>query len=504
MALLTGGTLGGLFKNNVTPIGTEPLPAATNVTSAVSTPPPTQPLAQQSNQPNYDWQFGADPMTYLPAVMSNGNNMQGWFQNQGYSGPFTQENEYYDMARDSQAWNTGVSDQLSQWMKDKGYQFGYSTQYGGGSGGDNIYGIFDQNKNLLNSSSEGFSNSGGWIEPVVMAFLTSVAGGAAGQALGGAGSTAGSANGSWDVSGVDGAMSNGSWDVAGQVGGGIGQGGGGAEGLEGLLTGGEAGPYGAGLEGSPSFMGPPDTLSPLGSPGSNLMGPPVELAGAGTPGSSLFTGPPTLGQAGSAASIAGAAGNAGAESDPSFMGPPASQAPLGSPGSDLQGPPAPTSNMPSWFSQLPQGLQQGLSGLFNNLTSPQGLAGLAGVYNANAQNDRLKNRLEEMDRMFATDSPYAKNMQETLARKDAAAGRNSQYGPRAEKLAADLTTRKADMYKDIMALEDRMSVNYDSRMKDLAGIFGSGNSGQSVFGNLGNVLGGLNSGWQSLLDLLGD
>lgn len=53
------------------------------------------------------------------------------------------------------------------------------------------------------------------------------------------------------------------------------------------------------------------------------------------------------------------------------------------------------------------------------------------------------NYKNSIDQMFSPSSPYAQQMQTTLAAKDAAAGRNSQYGTRATQLAAALTQAQA-------------------------------------------------------------
>jgi hypothetical protein len=50
----------------------------------------------------------------------------------------------------------------------------------------------------------------------------------------------------------------------------------------------------------------------------------------------------------------------------------------------------------------------------------------------------------QIQNLFSPTSPYAQQMQQTLARQDAAAGRNSQYGTRATQLAAALTQAQAN------------------------------------------------------------
>jgi hypothetical protein len=491
MALLSGG-LEGIFGG----MNTQPITQPTTTTTT-STPPPSTTLETTSTTTNpmqsWNWNYGGEQI--LPGLMSDGNTLESALRSAGYTGGLTQENQYGwedpVSGQTQQRWNTGISDDLTKWLNDQQYQLGWS--YGDNpnpsAGGELYYGLFDQNKNLMGTSSEGYSNSGTWIEPLVIATLGAIAGGAGGL-WGDPGSMGGATGG---ISGTEAAASNGLWDVAGGS----------------ALEGGAAGVGGA-AAGSPLAAGTANAVT--GSVATSA--PAIEAAAAANAGlpagaaaGAVGTGSGglTLGGAGAAASGAGSIFNAAKDSQaaneqlglPANTGGVPSSVDLGSLGGSMS---TGAGGLGGLLSSLPKGMQDGLSSLFNNLTSPQGLSGLLGMYNANQQNNMLKDRLGEMDRMFSTDSPYAKQMQETLARKDAAAGRNSQYGPRAEKLAADLTTRKADMYKDIMALHDRMSVNMDSRIKDLAGIFGSGNSGQSIFGGLS----GLSSGFQELMKLFGD
>lgn len=68
----------------------------------------------------------------------------------------------------------------------------------------------------------------------------------------------------------------------------------------------------------------------------------------------------------------------------------------------------------------------------------------ASAADAASQADTLRTQMEQMPTlaaMYGADSPYAKQMEQTLARKDAAAGRNSQYGPRAAQLQATLADK---------------------------------------------------------------
>jgi hypothetical protein len=66
----------------------------------------------------------------------------------------------------------------------------------------------------------------------------------------------------------------------------------------------------------------------------------------------------------------------------------------------------------------------------------------AGNTNANNQN-AITNQMNTLSSMYSQDSPYAKMLKQQLERKDAAAGRNSQYGNRLTQLQAMLADKAA-------------------------------------------------------------
>lgn len=66
-----------------------------------------------------------------------------------------------------------------------------------------------------------------------------------------------------------------------------------------------------------------------------------------------------------------------------------------------------------------------------------------GMYQQYAQQQAQNNYANSIQQMFSPNSAYAQQMQQTLARQDAAAGRNSQGGTRAVQLAAALTQAQA-------------------------------------------------------------
>jgi len=85
-----------------------------------------------------------------------------------------------------------------------------------------------------------------------------------------------------------------------------------------------------------------------------------------------------------------------------------------------------------------------LTGMFNNAAPWMRLANAGyGAYQNYQQQQAQKAYMDQINSQFAPNSPYAQQMQETLARQDAAQGRNSQYGTRAVQLAAALTQARA-------------------------------------------------------------
>jgi len=78
-------------------------------------------------------------------------------------------------------------------------------------------------------------------------------------------------------------------------------------------------------------------------------------------------------------------------------------------------------------STIPQSLIDILKGVGQGITSPESLAALFGIGNANKQEDMWAKQFSDLEKMYSPDSDYAKQMESNLARKDAAAGRNSQY-----------------------------------------------------------------------------
>ena len=79
------------------------------------------------------------------------------------------------------------------------------------------------------------------------------------------------------------------------------------------------------------------------------------------------------------------------------------------------------------------------------------------------------------DALYGLNSPYAQQMAQTLARKDAAAGRNSQYGPRAAQYAAAM----ADKYGAASRDQATLMASYNKQLSDLANLKAQQSAGQS-------------------------
>jgi hypothetical protein len=133
-------------------------------------------------------------------------------------------------------------------------------------------------------------------------------------------------------------------------------------------------------------------------------------------------------------------------------------------------------------------------------TNLNGLAGLlTGLYGMNQQqgasNDMLnylKQRQQMNDNMYADGSPEKNALQQEMERKDAAAGRNSQYGPRSVDLAARIAQLKMDANTKLTTgIGKYMADSYNQRAL----------AGSNVTNSLPALLNGSGLGGMSLTDL---
>jgi len=109
-----------------------------------------------------------------------------------------------------------------------------------------------------------------------------------------------------------------------------------------------------------------------------------------------------------------------------------------------------------------KGLGPGESGFGNSTTGQTGTGGnmfdqamglaggLGGLYSMYSQNQGANKYVNSLQSMYGQQSPYAQQLRQQLARKDAAAGRRSQYGPREVELQARLAQLQSQLAPSIM------------------------------------------------------
>jgi len=169
-----------------------------------------------------------------------------------------------------------------------------------------------------------------------------------------------------------------------------------------------------------------------------------------------------------------------------------------------------TSGGSAW-DQFLQGLSGGSGGSTNWGDILNTLGTGYAAYNAgNKANDLYTNQIKDINGLYAPDSAYAKQMEQTLARKDAAAGRNSQYGTRAVELAANLTKSKSDAINSAnMTNLLGQKVNAQNQFPASLVALMQGKGGQQVVNGLGGLVGqgvgaigsGISSGYDWLANL---
>lgn len=139
---------------------------------------------------------------------------------------------------------------------------------------------------------------------------------------------------------------------------------------------------------------------------------------------------------------------------------------------------------------LPDFLGGGSLGLGGKLTLGQGLSSLYDMWSkkktAGAQQDAYNKLQGQVENMYAPGSPEAKLMEQEMARKDAAAGRNSQYGVRATDLAGKIAESKLRALTSIAtpqnALLNQSLSNQYGGLNSLFGYLGKNNALASLPG----------------------
>ncbi len=133
---------------------------------------------------------------------------------------------------------------------------------------------------------------------------------------------------------------------------------------------------------------------------------------------------------------------------------------------------------------LISGLMKSL-GIGGGSSSPKfgDMAGsLMGIYSAYQNKKKLGGLADNLSSMFGPNSPYAQQLGTQLARRDAAAGRRSQYGPREVELQARLAEMNSRNAPTLQALYGAETQNRDRMLG--AGLRFGQQSG--AFGALGN------------------
>lgn len=80
------------------------------------------------------------------------------------------------------------------------------------------------------------------------------------------------------------------------------------------------------------------------------------------------------------------------------------------------------------------------------------LGAAAGLYNYGARNSEVNKQIGGLEALYSANSPYAQQMRQAMERKDAAAGRRSQYGTREVELQAALATQASRMAPTLQQL----------------------------------------------------
>jgi hypothetical protein len=94
--------------------------------------------------------------------------------------------------------------------------------------------------------------------------------------------------------------------------------------------------------------------------------------------------------------------------------------------------------------------------------------------------------VNQINQLYSPNSPYAQQMMQTLARQDAAAGRNSQYGTRAAQLAANLTQDRARALTSAPYFQASTATPGNNMLNALFSNFGSPQGARELY-NLGSA-----------------
>lgn len=159
----------------------------------------------------------------------------------------------------------------------------------------------------------------------------------------------------------------------------------------------------------------------------------------------------------------------------------------------------------------PSGTSTGTNTQFPWMQTGLGLADMYGRQQAaQAMQDRFNQVNTQINSMYAPGSPEAKLMEQEMARKDAAAGRNSQYGTRAVDLAAKLAATKGTLLSNTLGNQNNLLTaglatgagSYGSLANLFGQTTGAGAAGSNAIN--GAIGAGVNYGMGKLSDLFGN
>ena len=121
-----------------------------------------------------------------------------------------------------------------------------------------------------------------------------------------------------------------------------------------------------------------------------------------------------------------------------------------------------------------------------------GLGNLGSLFSNYQQYDQNKDLINEIKGIYKPDGEYAKYMEQQLGRRDAAAGRNSQYGPRLAELMGKLGDSQARALAGLMGKDGPLS----QQQGGLNGLLGAGQRLFEGSGGLQSLLGLFNGSSQ--------
>lgn len=102
------------------------------------------------------------------------------------------------------------------------------------------------------------------------------------------------------------------------------------------------------------------------------------------------------------------------------------------------------------------------SGYFGSNFGGNALSALMDIYKYTQANKGLGSMMSGLQSLYKPDNAYAQQLRQQLERKDAAAGRRSQYGPREVELQARLAGMATPQIPAMMNLQNQMNTNRNS------------------------------------------